>query len=319
MNGLSKKAEALWEEQIHEWPMLSEGLATLQTCEYRPVLIGGIRMELQWNPGRIGSVSAKVDPESIAARPCFLCPGSLPMEQRAIPLEGDWHILCNPRPILAPHFTVPTLRHQPQSIEAGISTMLNLAREMGEDYVLFYNGPQCGASAPDHMHLQAVPRNQTPLIDQLDLPDSASTEPNIEWAFRGHIPFGISREPFLPLALWFGDSADSLVENIRHAIHILARIHPQPNGNEPLLNAFSWYRSGNWLFGIFPRAKHRPACYGTGTGQILLSPGTLDLLGRIVTPRHQDYQYLEDQRVEEILKEVCLPGNQFQEWYRLFA
>jgi ATP adenylyltransferase/5',5'''-P-1,P-4-tetraphosphate phosphorylase II len=231
------------------------------------------------------------------------------MEQRAIPLEGDWHILCNPRPILAPHFTVPTLRHQPQSIEAGISTMLNLAREMGEDYVLFYNGPQCGASAPDHMHLQAVPRNQTPLIDQLDLPDSASTEPNIEWAFRGHIPFGISREPFLPLALWFGDSADSLVENIRHAIHILARIHPQPNGNEPLLNAFSWYRSGNWLFGIFPRAKHRPACYGTGTGQILLSPGTLDLLGRIVTPRHQDYQYLEDQRVEEILKEVCLPGN----------
>lgn len=316
MTALAAKAEALWKSQIETWPMLADGLDALLACEYRTVRIGGLRMELQWNPGRIISVTAKVDPQSIAARPCFLCPHNLPPEQEGIAFQNDWQVLCNPRPILVPHFTLPLREHLPQDLDFALETMLAFAENLGETFVVFYNGPQCGASAPDHMHFQAVPAAQTPLLQQLNLPGTPPTEGVIDWnqSSNAEPHRGFAREPFLPLALWLGTSLTHLSAELRHALTELRQIHSPGDGNEALVNAFAWAVGDACLFGIFPRAKHRPACYGTGQAQVLLSPGTLDLLGRIVTPRQIDYQGLRDSEVEAILQEVCLPRSLFQTW-----
>ncbi len=166
------------------------------------------------------------------------------------------------------------------------------------------------------MHLQAVPAAQTPLLQQLNLPGTPPTEGVIDWnqSSNAEPHRGFAREPFLPLALWLGTSLTHLSAELRHALAYLRQFHPPGNGNEPLVNAFAWAVGDACLFGIFPRAKHRPACYGTGQAQVLLSPGTLDLLGRIVTPRQIDYQGLRDSEVEAILQEVCLPRSLFQTW-----
>ncbi|MEZ6193788.1 MAG: DUF4922 domain-containing protein, partial [Phycisphaerales bacterium] len=166
-NNLADQLQTLWDEQKRDWPMMARGVDFLAQSELRDVEHDGLCVRLQFNPGRVASASAKVDAKSIAERPCFLCEKNRPAEQRGIDAGDGYVFLCNPMPIFDPHFTVPTLAHQPQRIGTCLPKMLELAERLSGKYTVFYNGPKCGASAPDHLHLQASPQGATPLEKQL--------------------------------------------------------------------------------------------------------------------------------------------------------
>lgn len=51
---------------------------------------------------------------------------------------------------------------------------------------------------------------------------------------------------------------------------------------------------------VIPRRKHRPDCYG----QLLVSPASIDLCGTLIAVRRQDFDALDAQRVEMIIREV---------------
>jgi hypothetical protein len=153
---LSEQLAALWARQAAKWPRLADGLAALRSARVRSFEVGGSTILAQCNPARIVSTRARLDPASVAARPCFLCPASLPAEQLAIAYRDEWLMLCNPAPIFDPHFVISNIRHEPQRILPVIDVVLDLARDLAGEYTIFYNGPRCGASAPDHVHLQAI-------------------------------------------------------------------------------------------------------------------------------------------------------------------
>ena len=57
-----------------------------------------------------------------------------------------------------------------------------------------------------------------------------------------------------------------------------------------------------------------PKCYSAEAGkQMLVSPGTLDMAGIIVTPRKEDFEKISTEDIRQILQEVGLPREDAQE------
>ncbi len=281
--------------------MMARGVEYLANSELREVEHGGLRCRLQFNPGRVVSASAKVDAKSIAARPCFLCEKNRPAEQRGVDAGDGYVFLCNPMPIFNPHFTIPTLSHQPQLIADCLPKMLELAERLSGEYTVFYNGPKCGASAPDHLHLQASPLGSTPFEQQL----LADPEGFIGWIDKsGSGAIGQTSEPW-PVAIAL-DGTDRLAVQ-EHVEDLLAKLAKQyPADPEPMLNALALHTDGKLRVILFPRTSHRPTNFGAGDGQVLVSPGLVDMLGLLITPRREDFDKLDGEAVSKIYQEVSL-------------
>src|SRR3989304_5755446 len=158
-------AKRLLEDQKKTWKQLGDGYESLKNVRTKNFQFDGFRMKIQFNPGRYISTAAKVDEKSINERKCFLCPANLPEEQKGILCEDEYLILGNPYPIFPEHFTIPNIRHIPQQIKNNFPFMLKLVKDLSKYYVIVYNGPKCGASAPDHFHFQAGTKNFMPIVD----------------------------------------------------------------------------------------------------------------------------------------------------------
>ena len=149
------KIEKLFSDQLSSWELAKNNYTALSQVKVKELDVNGTHYKVQFNPARIVSSAAKVDTKSIQERKCFLCPANLPAVQRGLPFKENYQILVNPFPIFPKHLTVPALEHVDQRIKNRFGDMLDLAT-YAQDYVVFYNGPKCGASAPDHVHFQLV-------------------------------------------------------------------------------------------------------------------------------------------------------------------
>jgi hypothetical protein len=299
MTDYSYKVRELFDSQFREWKLARDNYQQLDSVMVRAVPFPGYDISVQFNPGRIISSAARVDSKSIEARPCFLCGNNRPPEQRGIPFGENYIILINPFPIFRRHLTVVSLAHTPQRIEGNLGTMLELARAMPE-YVVFYNGPQCGASAPDHLHFQAGNRGFLPIerdLDNLDLcirvAESGGTE---LWLWRGYGRGIMTLKGRSPGAL----------EEVFKRFHDRFALR-QPDRPEPMLNILAYHTDGQWTVHVIPRRVHRPACYfAEGRERILLSPASVDLGGVFITPREEDFRKITADAIQTILGEVCL-------------
>ncbi len=303
----ASKAHALLEQQKGVWDLLRNGYDTLRTVRTRVFQFDGFQIKVQFNPGRMTSTVAKVDAASIKERKCFLCTDNLPLAQRGIPCEGDFLVLCNPFPIFPEHFTISCLRHAPQLIRNSFDTFLNLTRDLGERYMVLYNGPRCGASAPDHLHFQAGNRSSVPLDAEFDaikathstrLFESASYRAwSVDNCLRRFITF---------------ESADARTLGRAFAALYDAFQADGPAAEEPMMNILGFYGSGEWRIHLFPRAKHRPAFYfKQGDDQLLISPAAVELGGICTTPREQDFERVTREHIVEMYQEVCVSAERF--------
>ena len=269
---MSKALEAFFESQLREWQLARDNHEALSRVWSRELISDKTNMALrvQYNPARMVSTGASIDKASIAARPCFLCAKNRPAEQHGLDLNDEFEWLVNPFPILPHHFTIASKNHRPQRILDAYDAMIQATLALPEEYIVFYNGPKCGASAPDHLHLQAGKWN-TPLA--------------MGDAFRAyHLPCAEASDVFRTLY-------DSL---------------PVMDGeDEPRMNVVA-YRTGEHVnLVVIPRRAHRPHCYTTeGAEKYLISPGTLDMCGLIITPRLEDYERLTATKALDILCEV---------------
>ncbi|HAR96325.1 MAG TPA: DUF4922 domain-containing protein, partial [Deltaproteobacteria bacterium] len=159
---LADLCRGLLDEQKTSWPQLSEAYEALGSAKTRLLACNGFSVRLLHNPGRLTSTDAKVDAADISRRPCFLCADRLPHPQKSILYRHEYLILSNPMPVMSGHLTIPHISHRPQTIIANTQTFLALAADLGKEWIILYNGPRCGASAPDHLHFQAVPRAAVP-------------------------------------------------------------------------------------------------------------------------------------------------------------
>ena len=303
----ASQAHALLQQQKGVWEMLRNGYATLGTVRTREFEFDGFKIKVQFNAGRMISTVAKVDATSIKERKCFLCTENLPPAQKGIPRDGDYLVLCNPFPIFEEHFTISCLRHTPQLIRDSFPAFLNITRDLGSRYMVLYNGPRCGASAPDHLHFQAGNRAAVPLDAEFDTFKQGQAEKLFD---NGRLRVW-SSEKCLRRFITFESADASLLERAFAAAYD-AFAAGGATGEEPMLNLLGFYGNGEWRIHAFPRAKHRPAFYfKEGDEKLLISPAAVELGGICTTPREEDFSKVTREHLVQMYQEVCVPAETF--------
>ena len=299
---MNKEVNDLLARQLATWETARHSYEALTGVRVKELNVRGVPYKVQFNPARIVSSGAKVDAKSIRERRCFLCAANRPAEQEGIPFLGHYELLVNPFPIFPRHLTIPETEHVPQLIGHRFADMLELAREL-TDFTIFYNGPRCGASAPDHAHFQAGNRGFMPIeadwrtrIGETVVQTECATLYSLDDAPRTTLVTDTDD----------ADEACGFFQTIYHAL-------PVPEGDqEPMMNILALYESSRWTIFVFPRAKHRPACYtAEGDARLLSSPASVDLGGVFITPVEQDFLKITADDVAQILSEVCLSPEAF--------
>lgn len=303
MPDLADAAHELLEQQTRSWEMLRTNRQAVAATQVRGFDFGAFSIHAQLNPVRGRLVNSKVDPASILARPCFLCDANRPVEQVGLAWKHGFKILCNPFPILPEHFTIVHTQHLPQRILPSIGVLLELAVELSGRYTVLYNGPQCGASAPDHLHFQAGPIDFMPM----DLDYENVKQFILESA--GVRIFG-GRECLRQFISF--ESRDAMSLERAFVEHYQRLQHFQPDALEPMMNIMCRYQRGAWRLLAFLRVRHRPDHFDAPEpARIVVSPGCIDMAGILVFPRAGDFQRITRDQIVHIYRQVTFSDQQF--------
>lgn len=255
------------------------------------------QLKLQWNPARIVSTGAKIDKKTLGERPCFLCDKNRPKEQMSKQIDEKFHLLVNPFPILPVHFTIPARKHQPQLIYKNYGEMHRFI-SLHSDLMVFYNGPKCGASAPDHLHFQAGTNGILPLQTNWQRLSRNLTD---IISLNDEEKISVVLDFIVPAFVIISKSAESDEALFRR----LYKAMPQRGDEtEPMMNIISWRKGEEFISVVIPREKHRPEAYfAEGDAQFVVSPGALDMSGLIITPREEDFRKLTEEKALSLLQE----------------
>ena len=303
---LTAAVRALIAQQIENWPELKKARALLKQAIFRNLRLNDLEVTLQCNPGRIVSARSPVDKESIRKRPCFLCLNNLPPEQRALLYRDEWLILNNPAPLFPDHLVISHKDHCLQRIEPALPAMIALTRELDFSFTVFYNGPACGASAPDHLHFQMAPAGAIPMVEQIkklaEEERGGAMLNKIEESSHGACFTGYP--DFRSVFICKTQSPDFLQERFSR---MLCSLPAATAGEEEAMVNVIIAGSGGTYYGIlFPRKAHRPACYFKDDPEkMVISPGAVDVGGLLILPRREDFDRLDREMILGIFREVC--------------
>jgi hypothetical protein len=286
--GLVSDVDRLLADQAAAWPALHRGLEGLQSSLTRAEKVFGREVLVRHIPHRMRSTTAAVDAASVARRPCFLCRENLDPEESGIAFDSEFTLYCNPFPILERHLTIVHSQHRPQRIDGQYRALLRLAEALPDSFVI-YNGPQCGASAPDHLHFQACSRAVFPVGRD-----------------AGSMP-APGLESYIPRTFVLRGTLDSVAATLGQLLDVLAELTPIIP--EPMVNIAAFFEDGRFHAFIFPRARHRPRVFETG--ELTVSPATIDLSGIVVVPVRNDFDKIRGSDIEAILNEVTVPPDFF--------
>jgi len=293
----------LLSEQKKDWLDLQKGYELLKNVRERDLSCRGFSVRLQYNPGRIKSSMADVSEKNAKDRRCFLCLDHLPEGQKGILHRNEYLILSNPMPVFSHHFTVSHLDHRHQAITEHIDTLLQLMTDFGPGWMVLYNGPRCGASAPDHLHFQAVPSGQMPIEKEMREEKRLALIKKVNGVLLYRVK-NLGRE----VTLMEGEDSMAAEAAFKGFLNGLKRA--LLIDEEPMINVAGFYEERKWRLAIFPRRKHRPdAFFREGNGRIVISPGVIDMGGLLITPVEKDFERLDNALVEGIYEEVSLEGK----------
>lgn len=285
--------------QLNQWQDVAKRFEELKGVQTREV---GSALA-QFNPARLVSTGAKIDKVTLAKRPCFLCEKNRPEEQITLPFGEGFEILINPFPILPVHFTIPSRRHQLQAIAENYVQIHRLLRAYPQ-LMVFYNGPKCGASAPDHLHFQAGTSGMLPLqrdwqrLRETSVPLLKLNDAEGIYEIKDYIC------PALAIVSHTEKNDVELFNYLYEALPL------KEDETEPMMNIVAWRSEEGFVSVVFPREKHRPDCYSAeGEAQCLVSPGSLDMAGLLILPRQSDFEGMTAERAEAVLREVSLSNE----------
>ena len=307
MNGLAKQMDELFSRELALGGRTAVNYAALQKVEHRAMPVDGLDAVLFFNPGRVASVMAKVDEETLRHRPCFLCPDGLGADQLTLewhaPAGNDYWIRVNPFPIFDRHFTISIARHERQQMTGHYADMLALAQAAPE-YLFFYNGPMCGASAPDHMHFQAIPAGNLPVERAVRRGDALRLAGKRDGV-------AISRLTQYAGGTFVLSSTDpEALARQFDCLLALGEIQTEREW-EPRMNVLTWYGIGGWTTVVFFRAESRPDCFFSEdpAQQILISPGAVEMAGVAIVASRESFERLDAPRLGEIIREVSFDAE----------
>ncbi len=306
------KVDLLIDDQVVNWGMARTNYEGLKEVKSRSVEFGAFsEMRIQFNAARMRSSAAKVDARSISERKCFLCADNLPEEQDWLMFGDDYLVLVNPFPIFPRHLTIPHKLHVDQRIEGRLKDMMELAKAL-PGFTLFYNGPRCGASAPDHFHFQAGNKGFLPVEKEHAFHPAKSLLLNKESISVYSI------ENYLRKTLVIEGNDPELIDSwFSRVYNFLGSV--QREKEEPMLNILCSWEADHWRLFVFPRKEHRPKqFFAEGEEKILLSPASVDFGGVLITPREEDFTKLNKDLIRDIFEQVTLNDGDWNNLKKIF-
>ncbi len=301
--GLPKLCRGLLAEQRKVWPELREAYESLRSVKERDVGCRGYSIRLQYNPGRIKNSLARVGEANAKGQRCFLCLDHLPEDQKGILYRSEYFVLCNPMPVFSSHFTISHLDHRRQAVAESMDTLLQIMADFGSGWTILYNGPQCGASAPDHLHFQAIPRKKMPIENEIEEGKRLTLMRRFGKALLYRI-----RDMGREVIVLKGDESAAVTRAFESFLKALKNILLV--GGEPMINIAGFRKERKWHLVVFPRRKHRPeAFFKEGADRMVISPGAIDMGGLLITPVERDFYRLDAPAMEGIYREVALEGK----------
>ena len=289
--------------QLEMWEDARHRFRDLKHVEVRQL---SDQLKVQFNPARIVSTGAKIDKHTLGERPCFLCERNRPKEPMTKQIDDHFQLLVNPFPILPVHFTIPATKHQPQSIYRHYGEMHRLL-SLHSELMVFYNGPKCGASAPDHLHFQAGTSGVLPLQTNWQRLSRNLTD---VISLNDEEKISVLRDFLVPAFVIISKSEDSDEE----LFHRLYRSMPmRGDESEPMMNIIAWRKGDEFISVVIPREKHRPDAYfAEGEAQMMVSPGALDMAGLIITPREEDFSKINLDKATALLRECGISAEKME-------
>ncbi len=289
--------------QLEMWEDARHRFRDLKHVEVRQL---SDHLKVQFNPARIVSTGAKIDKHTLGERPCFLCERNRPKEQMTKQIDDHFQLLVNPFPILPVHFTIPATKHQPQSIYRHYGEMHRLL-SLHSELMVFYNGPKCGASAPDHLHFQAGTSGVLPLQANWQRLSRSLTD---VISLNDEEKISVLSDFLVPAFVIISKSEDSDEE----LFHRLYRSMPmRGDESEPMMNIIAWRKGDEFISVVIPREKHRPDAYfAEGEAQMMVSPGALDMAGLIITPREEDFSKINLDKATALLRECGISAEKME-------
>jgi ATP adenylyltransferase/5',5'''-P-1,P-4-tetraphosphate phosphorylase II len=298
MSVLNQQVRRLFDAQLTDWDLAAKNYEGLKQIQTKSFSFGDFEVAVQFNPARIVSTGAKTDAKSIAERPCFLCAENRPAQQRGVNI-GEYEVLVNPFPVFPEHYTIPSIKHRYQEIWPVFGDMLNITKLM-DHYLVFYNGPRCGASAPDHLHFQAGTKSFLPLVSDYF---------RMKFKHASLISHQEKTDIFLlknylrTIICIESEEEQGAVEAFRGIYRSLQT----SENEEPMMNIVCFYQHKKWFCMIIPRAAFRPWQYtADGDNALLVSPATVEMSGIFITPLQSDFEKIQKDDIESILKQ-CSP------------
>lgn len=278
----------------------------MQAVQVRKIDCRGFSVDVQFNPKRIRSTAAVLDPATLRTRECFLCLEHLPEPQKGILYRDEFLLLCNPAPIFPYHMTLASIHHKPQELEPSLHLLLDVAKDLSPEFTVFYNGPKCGASAPDHLHFQTSPRRSIPIeIDAVDMKRRKRIY------YKNHVAGCLLLQYGRTVLILESTDRERLLEFLGGLFSLWKNtLH---TSEEPKVNVICSYQEDIWRLMILPREKHRPQIYFQDEKtRILVSPAAMDMGGFIITPREQDFVRFDARCIEDIYAEVSRPSEEIE-------
>ena len=343
--------EHLFEDQLSTWPLCKENYEALRDVKWRSIPISTnpdgspLTVLAQFNPARIVSSNAKVDAKTIRNRQCFFCKEGRPAEQKGISFRGvttDYIVQVNPYPIFKRHLVIQSTTHSRQELDSTrMADMLSLAKTL-KNFVLFYNGPNSGASVPDHFHFQAGEKGIMPLqvsFDKIAKDELLRRGPDIQRSTEEKVPARIS-ENYLRIyhvngycrGCFVVDAANKkvLISAIGKIYSLLSALTGRGNGRfdpddvvsseskhfseggkwEPMMNVLCWWEDGIWRCALFARGQLRPNCfYKEGEDRLLIATASVEMSGIFIVPRQQDFDRLTGDDICKMYDDVTISSE----------
>ncbi|MDR2910888.1 MAG: DUF4922 domain-containing protein [Bacteroidales bacterium] len=300
---LNNQALSLVEQQKNIWETAARNYEALNQLKTKTFYFNHLEIIAQFNPERIRSSAAKTDAKSIAGRPCFLCVKNLHPDQKGILFQNKYLVLANPYPIFQKHLTISGIEHAPQEILPNLVDLLDLSQNL-PGFTVFYNGPQCGASAPDHIHFQAGNTGLLPIDNEFE-----NIIDNSSGIFcKNNCKIITSNNYLRKVVILLSSDKYQLIENFKYIYYSLSN---QTN-SEPKMNIICNFINNEWKIIIFPREKQHPShFFKTGEEQIIIGPAAVELGGILILPREDDFNKITKTEIVEIYNEVTVGSEKY--------
>ncbi len=305
LENLNKLVLALLKQQKAAWETAGKNFGALNRVQTHDFDFGHFKITTQFNPERIRSSAAKTDAKSLAERACFLCLQNLPAEQRGILFHEKYLILINLYPIFQKHLVIASLKHVPQQIEVYFADMLELSKELS-DFTIFYNGPKCGASAPDHFHFQAIAQGSLPVEQEFEMLEEKYAEVLMQQENLKVVAVEKYLRRFVAII-----SPDK--QTMEEAFEKLYRLLDLKNEEEPMMNVLCSFVENEWRVIVFPRIRQRPLCFfREGDKKMVVGAASVEMGGIVVLPREEDFRKITSEDIAEIYEDVLINADEFE-------